>query len=219
MLSDDAGDTFRTHMQSDNYTAAGSVLIDAGLSDQTADDTIETIAAANRCTPSSSRSNRSDVRPRDGPNNIANERRQKEYDKAYGRAIVEVAARDQASRDFARLRAETVGNTADEFLDGEEWLSSIADLPRVLWGTGPRILWAFGEALMIAGATGTGKTTLAGQIVAGLLGLPGWNTLLGHPIVPMGPNEKLLYLAADRPLQTAYALRGSSAVRTSTDVS
>lgn len=65
-----------------------------------------------------------------------------------------------------------------------------------LWGDDDRILWAEGEALMIAGGMGLGKTTLAGQIIRAQLGLD--TTVLGLPVAPAGP---ILYLAMDRPRQ------------------
>ncbi|MBO0676871.1 AAA family ATPase [Mycolicibacterium sp. S2-37] len=67
----------------------------------------------------------------------------------------------------------------------------------IIWGEGDDILWAEGEALMIAGGMGLGKTTLAGQLVRGLLGLE--STVLGLPITPA--SKPILYLAMDRPRQ------------------
>lgn len=66
-----------------------------------------------------------------------------------------------------------------------------------LWGAGEHILWAEGEALMIAGGMGLGKTTLAGQLLRAQLGLD--HDVLGLPVAPaVGP---ILYLAMDRPRQ------------------
>ncbi len=89
--------------------------------------------------------------------------------------------------------------------------------PRVapIWGEGSRVLWASGEALMIAGPQGLGKTTLAGLLVRALLGGPdaGQSTkssedlvaVLGLPVTEScGP---VLYLAMDRPSQIARSLR------------
>lgn len=66
-----------------------------------------------------------------------------------------------------------------------------------LWGTGEQILWAEGEALMIAGGMGLGKTTLAGQLLRAQLGLD--REVLGLPVMPA--TEPILYLAMDRPRQ------------------
>lgn len=57
---------------------------------------------------------------------------------------------------------------------------------------------------MIAGGQGLGKTTLAGQLTAGLLGV-GDDRVLGLPIVDL--NCRILYLAMDRPRQIARSLR------------
>lgn len=71
------------------------------------------------------------------------------------------------------------------------------DTTTALWGNGEHILWAEGEALMIAGGMGLGKTTLAGQILRAQLGLD--TEVLGLPVIPaQGP---ILYLAMDRPRQ------------------
>ncbi|OBJ74381.1 hypothetical protein A5643_01585 [Mycobacterium sp. 1274756.6] len=81
----------------------------------------------------------------------------------------------------------------------------ILDMPPevpAIWGRRSQVLWARGEALMIAGVQGTGKTTLAGQVLRGLLGLGG--DVLGLPVADLGC--KVLYLAMDRPPQIARSL-------------
>lgn len=89
------------------------------------------------------------------------------------------------------------------FKDGATFiLDAPAELPN-LWGTGDESLWAEGEALMICGPPGVGKTTLTGQIVRGLLGLQ--PTVLGLPVRPT--KTRVLYLAMDRPAQIARGLR------------
>jgi len=87
--------------------------------------------------------------------------------------------------------------TATQFLD--DWGADC----QPVWGDGASVAWAAGEALTIVGAQGTGKTTLAGQLVHARLGLS--PTVLGMPVVPGQRN--VLYLAMDRPRQTARALR------------
>jgi hypothetical protein len=69
------------------------------------------------------------------------------------------------------------------------------------WGSDPEILWASGESLIICGPPATGKTTLAGQVVAGLCGLGG--DVLGQPVAEC---RRVLYLAMDRPSQIVRAL-------------
>jgi replicative DNA helicase len=70
------------------------------------------------------------------------------------------------------------------------------------WGHGSEVFWASGESLILAGGIGSGKTTVAGQLLAGMCGLN--PVLLGQPIVEA---KRILYLAMDRPVQIAKALR------------
>ena len=85
---------------------------------------------------------------------------------------------------------------------GAEWLLQLPEAPPAIWGKGEQVLWAQGEALMIAGGPGLGKTTLAGQLVRGRLGLQ--RSVLELPVEPGGT---LLYLAMDRPQQIGRRLR------------
>lgn len=71
-----------------------------------------------------------------------------------------------------------------------------------LWGKGTQVVWAEGEALMIAGPQGLGKTTMAGQLVRALLGL-GDGEVLGLPVAQV---DRVLYLGMDRPRQIARSL-------------
>jgi hypothetical protein len=87
-------------------------------------------------------------------------------------------------------------------LDGAEFiLDQPKDIP-ALWGEGDEILWADGEGLMIAGGQGLGKTTLAGLLLRGLLGLD--SHVLGLPV--NGSSQTILYLAMDRPRQIQRSL-------------
>jgi hypothetical protein len=81
------------------------------------------------------------------------------------------------------------------------FLRTLPDKPEPVWGTGDTILWAQGEALMLAGGPGLGKTTLAGQLVRARLGLQ--VSVLDMPVREGG---RLLYLAMDRPQQIARRL-------------
>jgi replicative DNA helicase len=81
----------------------------------------------------------------------------------------------------------------------------ILDVPAVpesVWGDGADILWAAGQALIIAGPDGVGKTTLAGNLIAARLGLGG--EVLGLPVKPGERN--VLVLLMDRPQQAMAAL-------------
>lgn len=89
------------------------------------------------------------------------------------------------------------------FIGGGSFIFDQPDTVEALWGDGDEVLWARGEALMICGPSGVGKTTLTGQIVRGLLGLE--PTLLGLTVTPVKRN--VLYLAMDRPRQIRRSLR------------
>lgn len=88
------------------------------------------------------------------------------------------------------------------FLDGASFVLDVPDKIPALWGHGEEVLWAPGEALMIVGPAGVGKSTLAGQIVKARMGLA--SAVLGYPIAP--GDGRVLYLAMDRPAQLARAL-------------
>jgi hypothetical protein len=81
-------------------------------------------------------------------------------------------------------------------------LDQPATVPAV-WGNGERVLWAEGEALMLCGPSGVGKTTLAGQVMAARLGL--LDSVLGMPVTAGG--GRVVLLACDRPSQIARSLR------------
>ena len=76
--------------------------------------------------------------------------------------------------------------------------------PPAVWGEGEDVLWAEGEALLICGPDGVGKTTLAGCLIRARLGV-GDPSVLGLPVAPGKRN--VLYLAMDRPRQATRALR------------
>lgn len=82
----------------------------------------------------------------------------------------------------------------------------ILDAPKVptaVWGQDEDILWATGQSLIIAGHDGTGKTTLAGNLIRARLGL-GEGRVLGLPVVPGKRN--VLVLMMDRPQQAMSSL-------------
>ncbi|MGY4541722.1 hypothetical protein ACVWY0_001635 [Arthrobacter sp. UYNi723] len=93
---------------------------------------------------------------------------------------------------------------AGMFAAGGNFMFDIPDGTPAVWGTGSQVLWAEGEALMLVGPTGVGKTTLAGQVVRARLGL-GAGEVLDLPVTPT--KSKVLYLAMDRPQQIARSLR------------
>jgi hypothetical protein len=96
----------------------------------------------------------------------------------------------------------TGGPTVADYLrPAGTFLRQLPDKPEPVWGAGDTILWAQGEALMLAGGPGLGKTTLAGQLVRGRLGLQA-----GVLDLPVREGGRLLYLAMDRPQQIARRL-------------
>ncbi|MGI8752435.1 MAG: AAA family ATPase [Acidimicrobiales bacterium] len=87
--------------------------------------------------------------------------------------------------------------------DGATFILDAPDSPPPIWGTGEQIVWAKGEALIVAGPDGVGKTTLAQQVARARCGI-GDTTVLGHPIEATG--SKVLYIAADRPAQAQRSM-------------
>jgi replicative DNA helicase len=88
-------------------------------------------------------------------------------------------------------------------VDGADWMFDTDDTVVELWGSGDDILWAEGEALMIAGGQGLGKSTLAGQLVRAQMGLQ--RTVLDLPVTRV--DKPILYLAMDRPRQLRRSMR------------
>lgn len=91
------------------------------------------------------------------------------------------------------------------FTPGGSFILDGSDRPASWWGAGDNIIGADGEALLIAGGQGTGKTTVAQQLALGRAGLPEYANLLGYPVTPT--RGRVLYLAMDRPRQIARSLR------------
>ena len=88
-------------------------------------------------------------------------------------------------------------------MDGAAFvLGDLADI-EPLWGTDEATLWPAGEALMIFGPQGVGKTTLVQRLTLARLGLA--DELLGLPVAPC--RSRVLYLAMDRPRQAARSMR------------
>jgi replicative DNA helicase len=120
-----------------------------------------------------------------------------EYINLRGREV----AQDRRKLELA-ARAKQEAMTSTRVFDGASFLLAKDETPPAIWGRGDDILWARGEALIIWGPQGVGKTTVAGQLLAGALGiLP---EVLGLPVVPT--KKKVLYLAMDRPKQAKRSL-------------
>jgi replicative DNA helicase len=86
--------------------------------------------------------------------------------------------------------------------NGASFIFDIPDKVPIIWGDGDDVLWSSGEALMICGPQGVGKTTLLGQVIMARLGLI--PEVLDWPVVP--GEGRVLYLAMDRPQQAARSL-------------
>ena len=91
---------------------------------------------------------------------------------------------------------------AHRMLDGGTFILDLPEETPAVWGDGDSILWAQGEALIIVGGNGVGKTTLAAQIIRGRIGLQ--KSCLGMPVLE--GERRVLYLAMDRPAQARRAL-------------
>jgi len=106
----------------------------------------------------------------------------------------------------ALVAAEGEPSTQDDtpalLVDGATFLLDIPEGVPAVWGRGAEVLWAQGEALLIAGPPGVGKTTQISHVLVSMLGIGGTH-VLGLPVAPA---HKVLYLAMDRPQQIARAL-------------
>lgn len=81
---------------------------------------------------------------------------------------------------------------------GDEFVLDLPPLPPILWGLDGQTLWIEGEALLLVGGDGVGKSTIGQQLVCALIGLR--KGFLGYPVKPF-PTGRVLYLAMDRPAQ------------------
>ncbi|MCX5267415.1 MULTISPECIES: DnaB-like helicase N-terminal domain-containing protein [unclassified Streptomyces] len=111
----------------------------------------------------------------------------------------EVEAEMRAERE--RALASGQGRLNRFATDGWSFVKETGADAEPLWGTREKTVWAPGESLMIVGAPGVGKTTLAHQVVFARLGLQ--ETVLEMPVAP---SRRVLYLAMDRPRQIARAM-------------
>lgn len=113
---------------------------------------------------------------------------------------------EEARASFAALKTggAKVEPWHDLLIGGGAFVLDIpVEIPPVWGSRNGDVLWSQGESLMVVGPPGVGKSTLAGQLVAGRLGL--LSEVLTLPIVPgLG---RLLYIAGDRPAQIARSLR------------
>lgn len=95
------------------------------------------------------------------------------------------------------------GTNDRRIANGAQFILDIAPGIPAIWGdTTGKVLWAKGEALILVGPPGVGKTTLGAQVVWARLGLD--DQVLGYDVTTTA--GRVLYLACDRPRQIARAL-------------
>lgn len=114
------------------------------------------------------------------------------HDEAYWESLI--AEREEE-------RVEVAAQTPNLFQRGDQFVLEVPATPPAVWGEGEQVLWAEGEALMVAGPQGVGKSTIALQLVRAKLGLV--DRVLGFPVRTTG--GRVLYLAMDRPSQLRRA--------------
>ena len=86
---------------------------------------------------------------------------------------------------------------------GDQWiLDKPADV-EALWGSDEAVAWAKGEALLIAGGDGSGKSLLAHNLIARLIGVTR-DPLLGMSVPE---RQRVVYFAQDRPRQARRSLK------------
>jgi hypothetical protein len=108
---------------------------------------------------------------------------------------------EAAASDLAEVADNTAGTRA-RLVTGGSFLLDVPEIPPAIWGSGRDVLWARGESLVIAGPQGTGKTTIAGQLLRATLGMS--KDVFGYPVRPC--DQRVLYLAMDRPQQARRCL-------------
>lgn len=89
------------------------------------------------------------------------------------------------------------------FLDGGSFILDVPDVAPAVWGDGKDVIWAQGEALMLCGPSGVGKTTMAVQLLRARIGLQA--KVLGYSVAQT--ERRVLYLVMDRPAQFRRAAR------------
>ncbi len=87
------------------------------------------------------------------------------------------------------------------FVPGGAFILDRPDTVPAIWGDDDQVLWAEGEALIIAGPPGVGKTTVGQQVLLAAIGIR------PHALgMPVRPARRVLYLASDRPQQAARSM-------------
>ncbi|MBT2508852.1 AAA family ATPase [Streptomyces sp. ISL-98] len=104
------------------------------------------------------------------------------------------------------LKQAATTNATDPFaarlIGGGSFILDRPDTVPAIWGYSEQVLWAEGEALLIAGPSGVGKTTVAQQVILNAIGVL-HGGVLGLPVHRF---KRFLYLASDRPQQAARSM-------------
>ena len=103
----------------------------------------------------------------------------------------------------AEREALVAPGRGDKAVTGAAFVLDAPEEVPALWGRDGAVLWAAGETLLLVGPTGVGKTTVAQQQALARTGLR--REVLGMPVV--ADEQRVLYVAADRPSQVARSLR------------
>lgn len=134
-----------------------------------------------------------------------------ERDKIRARRVREAADHMRVQREAKAIVDAEMGDTSgdDELLartkSGGAFILDIPEGIPALWGTDQRVAWAVGEALILVGPPGVGKTTIAHQVLCAML--TGGGEALGLEVPALPEDGKILYLGCDRPAQIARAMR------------
>jgi replicative DNA helicase len=95
--------------------------------------------------------------------------------------------------------------TRHQIAEAAKFILDAPETVPAIYGRGADVIWSEGEALLICGPPGVGKTTLMQQILARRAGVTS-GELLGYP-VKADRDRLALYLALDRPRQIARSFR------------
>jgi hypothetical protein len=87
-------------------------------------------------------------------------------------------------------------------ISGGSFALDIPATPPAVWGEGENILWAAGEAAILFGPQGCGKSTLAQQLALRRIGIGGVSLLE----FSVRQGNRVLYIAGDRPSQVRRSL-------------